>query len=91
MAFRHRANQKGKAWGGQWQNALWAAQVVTTGWMWWDRLTPTDQEKLCRMVVDGADRFLETEVPYYKDPTGKVKHKMLEMQARHSDGRSYGG
>lgn len=75
LAFRHRANQTGKAWGGQWQSALWAAQVATTGWMWWDRLAPADQEKLCRMAVDEADRFLGTEVPYYKDRTGKVIYK----------------
>ena len=75
LAYRHRANQTGKAWGNQWQSALWAAQVATTGWMFWDRLAPGDQENLCRMMVYEADRFLETTIPYYKDRTGKVIYK----------------
>lgn len=75
LAFRHKANQTGKAWGGQWQSALWAAQVATTGWMFWDRLTPEGQELLCRMMVYEADRFLETPIPYYRDRTGKIIYK----------------
>ena len=75
LADSHRANQTSGGWGGQWQSALWAAQAAEAGWILWDRLAPDDREKLCRMLVYEADRFIDYTVPYYRDLQGRILHQ----------------
>lgn len=71
LAFRHRANTPG-GWGNAWQSAMWASWCGQAGWLLWDKLSPTDQTNVQKMIVSEADRFLDYKVPYYQDKTGKI-------------------
>lgn len=74
-AYRHKSNIGNEGWGDQWQSALWASQVAQAAWVMWDKLSASDQELVCRMMVHEADRFLDYKVPYYKDAAGNVLSK----------------
>jgi hypothetical protein len=71
VAHEHIANMP-KGWGNAWQSASWAANCGEAGWLMWDKLTPTDQEYVRKMVEHEADRFLTYKVPYYMDRTGRI-------------------
>jgi hypothetical protein len=71
VAYRHFANEPG-GWGNAWQSALWASSAGFAGWMLWDELSAADQILVERMVVHEADRFLDYEVPYYRDADGEL-------------------
>ena len=61
-----------KSWGGQWQSALWAAQVAEAAWFLWDKLETGAQRDVLRMVIYEADRFNHYPVPYYRDRNGNI-------------------
>ena len=61
-----------KSWGGQWQSALWAAQVAEAAWFLWDKLGTDAQRDVLRMVIYEADRFNHYRVPYYRDRDGHI-------------------
>lgn len=61
-----------KSWGGQWQSALWAAQVAEAAWFLWDKLETGAQRDVLRMVIYEADRFNHYRVPYYRDRDGHI-------------------
>lgn len=69
-AHHHRAN--GGTWGDVWQSALWAYYAGFAAWMVWPELTPYDQEQVARMVEHEADRFLDYDVPYFRNEDGTV-------------------
>lgn len=75
LAYRHKIHSGTDGWGDQWQSALWAAQVAEAAWLVWDRLSKTDRELVCRMMVHEADRFLAYEIPYYRDKNGNILFK----------------
>lgn len=75
LAYRHKSNIGKDGWGDQWQSALWAAQVAEAGWFLWNELSNSDKELLCRMLVHEADRFIDYEVPYYRDISGNIISK----------------
>ena len=75
VAYRHKANSGEDGWGDQWQSALWASQVAQAAWLIWDRLPAPDQELVCRMMVHEADRFMDYQVPYYRDADGNIISK----------------
>lgn len=75
VAYRHKANSDEKGWGDQWQSALWASQVAEAAWMIWDKLSDDDRELVCRMMTHEADRFLNYEIPYYRDKAGNIIFK----------------
>ncbi len=49
----------GKAWGQQWQSAMWARAVGMAGWFLWNELDPDLQTAVARLVEFEADRFLQ--------------------------------
>lgn len=49
----------GKAWGKQWQSAMWARAVGLAGWFLWNELDPDLQTAIARLVEFEADRFLQ--------------------------------
>ena len=61
LAKDHKANGGlgDKAWGDQWQSAMWAAQTAQLAWIIWDRLTTDDHKFIVAMLAHEADRFLE--------------------------------
>lgn len=71
-AYRHKSNMGDTGWGDQWQSALWASQIAEAAWIMWDKLSASDQELVCRMMVHEADRFLMYKVPYYRDAAGNI-------------------
>ena len=75
VAYRHKANSGEDGWGDQWQSALWASQVAQAAWLIWNRLPASDQELVCRMMVHEADRFMDYQVPYYRDLDGNIISK----------------
>lgn len=52
-----------RAWGDQWQSAMWAAQTAQLAWIIWDRLTIDDHKLVVAMLAHEADRFLEKAPP----------------------------
>lgn len=72
LAYHHKSNIGEGGWGDQWQSALWAAQVANAGWFLWNELSVSDRELLCRMLVHEANRFIDYEVPYYRDISGNI-------------------
>ena len=72
MAHRHMANSGKEGWGNLWQSALWAAQGAEAAWIMWDELDTKTRQEVCNMLVFEADRFIDYEVPYYQDATGKI-------------------
>jgi hypothetical protein len=71
LAHRHAATSPG-GWGDEWQSALWAYYAGFAGWMLWEDLPPGDRDAVERMLVYEADRFVDYEVPYYRDEAGTV-------------------
>jgi len=49
----------GKAWGDQWQSAMWARSAGLGGWMLWNHLDRDLQLALARLLVHEADRFID--------------------------------
>ena len=73
LAYRHKSNSNG-GWGDAWQSAFWAGQVAQAGWMMWDELSEQEQEYVKNMTVYEANRFINYDVPYYKDKDGNVQY-----------------
>lgn len=65
LAKDHKANGGlgDKAWGGQWQSAMWAAQTAQTAWIIWEQLTDQDRQWVLTMLSYEADRFLKKAPP----------------------------
>lgn len=74
-AYRHKVNCGEAGWGDQWQSALWASQIAQAAWIMWNKLSASDQEQVCRMMVHEADRFMDYKVPYYRDVEGNIISK----------------
>ena len=72
LCHYHKANAGKNGWGDAWQSALWASQTALAGWFLWDSLDESTRDDLGRMMAHEADRFLNYNVPYYKDKTGRV-------------------
>lgn len=70
-AYRHKANSAG-GWGDAWQSALWASMAGHAGWLLWDDLPSHDREYVRKMVEHEANRFLDYQVPYYRNANGDV-------------------
>ncbi|MGI8416390.1 MAG: NPCBM/NEW2 domain-containing protein [Nakamurella sp.] len=71
LAHHHLANTAG-GWGDDWQTALWAYFAGSAGWLMWDDLDSTERQLVQNMVTHEADRFIDYQVPYFQDRTGKV-------------------
>ncbi|TDE09868.1 NPCBM/NEW2 domain-containing protein [Jiangella asiatica] len=71
IAYRHRATSAG-GWGDVWQSALWAYYAGNAAWLLWDHLAEGDREHVASMLEFEADRFLEYDVPYFRDRDGTV-------------------
>jgi hypothetical protein len=54
----------GKAWGHQWQSALWAWQGAFAAWLLWDSVPPDVRSQIVAVTADEADRFLDLPAPY---------------------------
>ena len=76
LAYRHKAccGEK-EGWGNLWQSAWWASQTAFAAWMLWDELDNDTRSRIYDMTVYEANRFLNYEIPYYKDKSGKVIYK----------------
>lgn len=72
LCHHHKANAGKSGWGDAWQSALWASQTALAGWFLWDELDTVSRQDLIRMLEYEADRFLDYNVPYYKDNSGKI-------------------
>lgn len=70
VTHRHKAN--GGTWGAHWQSALWAAQIAMGAWIVWDDLSPEVQEMTAKMVEFEANRFIDYNIPYYRDVDGTI-------------------
>ncbi len=71
LGYRHWANAD-DAWGSEtsWQGALWAELAGFAAWLVWEDLPASTQELVSTMMVAEANRFLDYDVPYWKDPNG---------------------
>ena len=67
LAYHHKVNRGDKGWGDQWQSAFWAAQAAQAAWIMWEYLTPENRQLISKMIIHEADRFINYDVPYYKD------------------------
>ena len=70
----HIANVK-EGWGDTWQSALWAENIGFAAWLMRDKLSEPDIKNTERMVVYEANRFLNYDVPYYRDRNNDVLHE----------------
>ena len=76
LAYRHKACiGEEEGWGNLWQSAWWASQTAFAAWLLWDELDSDTRSRIYDMTVYEADRFLNYEIPYYKDKSGKVIYK----------------
>ncbi|MGD6968111.1 hypothetical protein ACQCVP_16915 [Rossellomorea vietnamensis] len=71
LAYRHKSNSP-DGWGDAWQSAHWAYFAGFAGWLLWEDLSSQDQEYIKEMVEYEANRFLDYEVPYWKDESGAI-------------------
>ena len=71
IAYRHKVN-KDEGWGDGWQTAHWAGYAGFAGWLMWSDLSAKNQEYVRKMVEYEANRFIDYEVPYYKDKSGEI-------------------
>lgn len=71
LALHHKVNSL-NGWGNKWQSAHWAYFTGFAGWLIWDDLSAKDQEYVRKMVEYEADRFIDYEVPYWKNTEGEV-------------------
>ncbi|MGD6803415.1 hypothetical protein [Rossellomorea aquimaris] len=71
LAYRHKSNSP-DGWGDEWQSAHWTYFAGFAGWLLWEDLSSQDQEYIKEMVEYEADRFLDYEVPYWKDESGTI-------------------
>lgn len=71
VAYHHDSNTVG-GWGDDWQTAYWAYADGYAGWLMWDKLSPTGQAMVQNMVEHEADRFIDYQVPYYRDEQGNI-------------------
>lgn len=71
VAAAHLATTPG-GWGDEWQSALWAYYTGFAGWLLWGDLSADEAASVQRMVEHEADRFLDYQVPYYRDRDGNV-------------------
>jgi hypothetical protein len=53
-------------WGGQWQSALWVADMGIAAMLLRDRLARPVRAAVSRIVAGEANRFIGYEVPYYR-------------------------
>lgn len=72
LANSHYSNMR-SGWSGtsSWQGALWAALTTQAAWLMWDELSDEDQRLVGVMLESEADRFINYEVPYWKDADGR--------------------
>lgn len=76
LAYRHKATLgEREGWGNQWQSAWWAQQAAFAAWLLWDELDEAAQTAVGAMTAYEADRFMNYDIPYYKDRTGKVVYE----------------
>jgi hypothetical protein len=71
VAATHVAN-RANGWGGSWQSALWSSLAGRAGWLMWDALSPTTQNRLARMIEWEADHSLHVPVRYLRDRSGRA-------------------
>ncbi|MEM1084668.1 MAG: hypothetical protein AAGI48_11210 [Verrucomicrobiota bacterium] len=76
-SYRHKSNNKvnRRAWGGQWQSALWAAQIAMGAWFVWEELTDEDKNMVAKLVEAETNRFNAADPPYYRNQRGDVVYK----------------
>ncbi len=72
VAKAHYSNTEG-GWGNAWQSALWAFDVALAGWLFWEDFSEKDREYIQNCVVTEANRFINYNVPYYRDKSGKIR------------------
>jgi len=53
----------GKPWGNHWQSAWWTGKMALGAQLIWDKLSPTEQARVQKVVVHEADRHLERKAP----------------------------
>src|SRR5690625_4617887 len=71
LAHAHYSNMRsGWSSNSSWQGALWAALTSQAAWLMWDDLSEEDQRLVGVMLETEANRFIDYEVPYWKDPEG---------------------
>lgn len=70
LAAAHRVN--GGGWGDTWQSALWASSTGLAAWLLWDELDAEVRTMVTRVIVHEADNFRDYQVPYHRDPMGRV-------------------
>ena len=76
LAYRHKATLGEKnGWGNLWQSAWWASQTAFAAWLLWEDLDEATRTHVYGMTGYEADRFLNYDIPYYKDRSGKVIYK----------------
>jgi hypothetical protein len=75
-ALTHIANQPtgSSTWGNEWESAWWASNVATGAWMLWGNLSASTQQAVKSMVQYEANRFLNYQVPYWKNPNGTTNY-----------------
>lgn len=71
MSANHCINTR-SGWGKKRQSALWVENIGFAAWLMWDKLSEEVQENVLRMVIVEADRFIDCEVPYYRDKNGTI-------------------
>ncbi len=74
LAKAHISNTE-NGWGNEWQSAFWAGDVAHAGWLLWDEFSKQDKIYIYNTINYEADRFIDYDVPYYKDRSGNIVFK----------------
>lgn len=71
---RNHCSNMGFGWGNEWQSALWAENIGYAAWLLWDELSEETKINVVKMIKYEADRFIDSEVPYFADKNGNVAY-----------------
>ena len=74
LAKSHMSNSL-MGWGNSWQSAEWAENIGYAAWLLWDILPQEGQYNVYKMVTYEADRFLDYQIPYYRDRSGTIVYE----------------
>ncbi|WP_344670789.1 cell wall-binding repeat-containing protein [Catenulispora yoronensis] len=75
LAHRYYANNSlagVSTWGNGWQTPLWAFYTGQAAWLVWDKLKPSEQDDVARMLANEADRLTSgNDVSLTSDPASQ--------------------
>lgn len=83
FASHHAVNNPEKKswwWGGEWQSAVWAADLARGSWILWDRLPSDARLNVARIVAWESDRFLGSPAPFQEFNDTKAEENAWNSQ-----------